>query len=211
MHAFSAPSQTISYLSSHDDWTLWDKLVYSMHAGKRFAVKRSDVLRANKLAAAILFCCQGHVFMLSGEDFGRTKLGVKNSYRSSMRVNRLDWKRASRFRELTEYYRGLIALRKTLPGLCDKGAQAHRRITEVFSPMRGAAAIRLDNRGKKSRYSELMILINTAQEPCSLALPEGEWDILLDSGSSFLWKKPKSISGEAEASGVSALMLGRSA
>ncbi|MBR4040092.1 MAG: type I pullulanase [Clostridia bacterium] len=211
MHDFSAPSQTITYLSSHDDWTLWDKLVYGMHGGNRFAQKRADVIRANKLAAAILFCCQGHLFMLSGEDFGRTKLGVRNSYRSSLGVNRLDWKRCSRFRDLTEYYRGLIALRKTLPGLCDKSARAHSRLTEVVSPMRGAAAIRLDNRGAKSRYDELMILVNTADTPCALALPQGEWDILADGESSFLWKKPKSISGEAEAPGISVLLMGRRA
>ena len=207
-HAFGAPSQTISYLSSHDDWTLWDKLVYSMHGDRRFSQRREDVLRANKLAAAILFCCQGRIFMLSGEDFGRTKYGVRNSYRSPLRINRIDWKRASRFRELTEYYRGLIALRKTLPGLCDKSAQAHTRIREVVSPMRGAGAIRLDNRGKKTKYRELMILVNTTDDPCTLALPEGQWDILVDDTSSFLWKKPRSISGEADAAPLSALLLG---
>ena len=209
MHAFAAPSQTISYLSSHDDWTLWDKLIYSMHGGRRFAVKRGDVLRANKLAAAILFCCQGHLFMLSGEDFGRTKLGVRNSYRSSLRVNRLDWKRCSRFRDLTEYYRGLIALRKQLPGLCDKSAQAGGRLKESFSPAHGAAAIRLDNAGKGSRYSELMILINTADAPCTMMLPEGEWAALVDGTSSLLWKKPHGVCGEVQAEPVSALVLGR--
>jgi len=208
-HAFTAPSQTISYLSSHDDWTLWDKLVYSMHGDRRFVPRREDVLRANKLAAAVLFCCQGRLFMLSGEDFGRTKLGVRNSYRSSLRVNRLDWKRASRFRELTEYYRGLIALRKTLPGLCDKSELARNRITEVAGPVRGTAAIRLDNRGKGSKYSELMILVNTTQERCSLALPEGEWNLLVDGESSFCWKRLIRIAGEADVAPVSLTLLGR--
>jgi len=208
-HAFTAPSQTISYLSSHDDWTLWDKLVYSMHGDRRFAPRREDVLSANKLAAAILLCCQGRIFMLSGEDFGRTKLGVRNSYRSSLRVNRLDWKRASRFRELTEYYRGLIALRKTLPGLCDKREQARDRITEVAGPERGTAAIRLDNRGKGSKYSELMILVNTTQEHCSLALPEGVWNLLVDGESSLRWKRPIPVTGEADMAPVSLMLLGR--
>jgi len=207
-HMFTAPSQTISYLSSHDDWTLWDKLVYGMHGDRRFAQRREDVLNANKLAAAILFCCQGRIFMLSGEDFGRTKHGVRNSYRSPLSINRLDWKRASKFRELTEYYRGLIALRKKQPGLCDKRSQARKRLKEIVSPMRGAGAIRLDNRGKGAKYAELMILINTADAPCSLALPAGEWDILADGQSSFLWKHPQAVSGEAEAGPASALVLG---
>lgn len=210
-HAFAAPSQTISYLSSHDDWTLWDKLVSSMHADRRFVPKREDVLRANKLAAAILFCCQGRIFMLSGEDFGRTKLGVRNSYCSSLRVNQLDWRRAGRFHELTEYYRGLIALRKTLPGLCDKSAQAERRLVEVAEPVRGAAAIRLDNRGNGAKYADLMILANTTQEKCSMALPQGEWELLLDGESSMRWKHPVSIVGEADVEPVSLMLLGRRA
>ena len=102
----------------------------------------------------------------------------------------------------------MIALRKTLPGLCDKSEQAEKRIKEVISPMYGAGAIRLDNSGKGAKYRELMILINTAKEPCVLALPEGEWDILADDTSSFLWKKPQKVSGEAEAAPVGALLLG---
>ena len=31
-----APSQTITYLSCHDDWTLWDKLVYTLSPAKKF-------------------------------------------------------------------------------------------------------------------------------------------------------------------------------
>ena len=179
-----------------------------MHGDRRFAPRREDVLAANKLAAAILFCCQGRIFMLSGEDFGRSKLGIRNSYRSPRRINRLDWKRASKFRELTEYYRGLIALRKRLPGLCDKSEQARVRLMEIVSPMRGAGAIRLDNRGKGTKYSELMILINTADAPCALALPQGNWDVLVDGRSSFLWKRPASVFGEAEAAPKTALVLG---
>ena len=34
--AFQTPAQTITYLSCHDDWTLWDKLVYTMDSQKDF-------------------------------------------------------------------------------------------------------------------------------------------------------------------------------
>ena len=74
--------------------------------------------------------------------------------------------------------------------------------------MRGAGAIRLDNRGKGTKYSELMILINTADAPCALALPQGNWDVLVDGRSSFLWKRPASVFGEAEAAPKTALVLG---
>ncbi len=41
----------------------------------------------------------------------------------------LDWRRSLRFGELLDYYKGLIALRKSLPGLCDKSSRAAERIT----------------------------------------------------------------------------------
>ena len=57
--AVRSASQTISYLSSHDDWTLWDKLVITMDPHRQFDVPTPEILRANRLAAAFCFGCQG--------------------------------------------------------------------------------------------------------------------------------------------------------
>ena len=170
---------------------LWDKLVFAMHGDRRFTQKHEDILRANKLAAAIAFCCQGQLFMLSGEDFARTKLGVRNTYQSPLRINRLDWKRRVRFRALAEYYRGLIALRKQLPALCDKRETAQHRLLEESEIAPGAAAVLLDNGGGKSPYAQLMILVNTRTDECTAHLPGDGWAVLCDGESSMLWKKPK--------------------
>ncbi|MBR3796520.1 MAG: type I pullulanase [Clostridia bacterium] len=207
---YAAPSQTITYLSSHDDWTLWDKLVYTLGGGKYFAQMREEILRANRLAAAINFCCQGRVFMLSGEEFARTKLGIRNSYRTSIRINRLDWKRAYRNRALVDYYRGLIALRKTLPALNDKSETAADRLLEVMQIARDAAAIRMDNRGTgKSRYSEILLAFNGGREPCELALPQGKWEVLCDGKNSFAHEHPHGIRDMTVLEPISALILGR--
>lgn len=69
---FAAPAQTITYLSCHDDWTLWDKLVLTMDPSRNFDRLDPALLRANRLAAAICFTCQGRLFLLSGEEFART-------------------------------------------------------------------------------------------------------------------------------------------
>lgn len=208
MHPFLAPSQTISYISSHDDWTLWDKLVYALHGDRRFAPKREDVLRANKLAAAITFCCQGHLFMLSGEDFGRTKLGMRNSYNAPLRINRLDWRRSVRFRELAGYYRGLIALRRQLPCLHDKREEARRRMLEVTEITPRAAAVLLDNGGGDSPYARILLAANTGGEACMLSLPEGRWAVLCDGESSFLWENPRMAAQEELLAPVSMTVFG---
>ena len=99
-----------------------------MDEKKRFAGCQAEILRANRLAAAINFCCQGRPFFLAGEEFGRTKGGIKNSYCSSSEVNKLDWSRAWKNHGLVDYYRGLIVLRMQMPGIQDKSPNAHQRV-----------------------------------------------------------------------------------
>ena len=206
---YRSPMQTISYLSCHDDWTLWDKLIATMTNGMEHAQLHPTVLRANRLAAAMLFCCQGHLFFLSGEEFARTKLGVKNSYRSPVALNRMDWQRAADCAALVEYYRGLIALRKRLPGLCDKSILAPERLFAAEDAAPGAAMIQLDNRGENSEYDTLCLLFNTAEHDVSVSLPEGCWHLLADGESSWLFASGMTLSGAASLKAKSCLILGK--
>lgn len=205
------PQQTISYLSCHDDWTLWDKLVMTLTEEQAFETLHPQVLRANRLAAAMLFCCQGRLFLLSGEEFGRTKLGVKNSYCSPVALNRIDWRRAQKNRALSEYYRGLIALRKQLPGLRDKSILAGERLIEATDIAPGAALLRMDNRGAKSCYDELCMIFNTSDCEVEAQLPEGEWTLLCDGESSWLWEAEMTLNTAARVAPLACLILGRRA
>lgn len=171
-----APSQVITYVSAHDNWTLWDKL----------AITTPDEVRRmmeNKLAAAIYMTCQGHLFMLSGEEFARTKDGHENTYNSPISLNRLDWKRAYKYEELSTFYEGLIALRKQLPGLCDKSETAGKRIYGYWKKP-GAVGFFVENKkeGEHTLWDTLYIIYNATEEEVETALPKG-------SGKFFLMKK----------------------
>ena len=205
---FIAPSQTITYLSSHDDWTLWDKLVCTMDAKRDFTGYDAKVIAANKLAFAMLSMCQGHLFMLSGEEFGRTKKGVKNSYNSPLTINAMDWQRCAKNQALVDYYRGMIALRKQLPALQDKTASAGTRILGLRQKGDQAASIMLDN-GADSKYTQLLLCYNASDKAVLLNLPKGSWAVLADEKSSFLWKDPATISARTEIPAMGALILGK--
>lgn len=197
-----APSQVITYVSAHDNWTLWDKL----------AITTPDEVRRmmeNKLAAAIYMTCQGHLFMLSGEEFARTKDGHENTYNSPISLNRLDWKRAYKYEELSTFYEGLIALRKQLPGLCDKSETAGKRIYGYWKKP-GAVGFFVENKkeGEHTLWDTLYIIYNATEEEVETALPKGEWEVLLNEEDSFLWKKQKKAE-KATAAPLSALVLGR--
>lgn len=205
-HWAKAPSQTIAYLSCHDDWTLWDKLVLTLDESRSFRRGTPEVLRANKLAAAFLFACQGHVFLHAGEEFGRTKGGVKNSYRSAPKINMLDWKRAWRNKKLVDYYRGLIALRKQIPALCDKSELAYRRVLNVADVEYETTGVLLDNAGGK--WKRVLLIHNVSHDPRHLPLPAGKWQLLVDGENSFLWKKKSAHEEFIDVEPMSAVILG---
>ena len=201
----AAPSQVINYLSCHDNMTIWDKLVFTLDPQKQYDKFSSQVLRANRLAAAICFTCQGRLFLLSGEEFGRTKEGEGNTYCSPISLNRLDWERAWQNRELAEYYQGLFALRKTLPALCDKSIEARDRILQSKILRSGCVQALLDNTG--GNYRQLLLVYNAAHTPQSISLTDG-WFLLADGENSFLWREEHPVS-QLEVSPVSAMILGK--
>ena len=204
-----APSQTITYLSSHDDWTLWDKLVLTMTPQRGFNWPDPALLRANRLAAAICFTCQGRLFLLSGEEFARTKQGIRDSVCAPVQVNRLDWTQAWENRDLVDYYRGLIALRMRLPGLQDKSPQAGHRVTDAAEPCRDCVTLRVDNRGGESPWRQLFLAYNVQQAAVLLTLPGGEWELLADGDSSFRWQLPERFTGTYCLAPMSAAIFGQ--
>ena len=205
--AYQTPYQTITYLSCHDDWTLWDKLVSTLDPKKNYAGSNPAVLRANRLAAAINLCCQGRPFFLAGEEFGRTKGGIKNSYCSSSEINRLDWNRAWKHRRLVAYYRGLIALRMQLPGLQDKTCDAQKRILWVKELQTDCVMAAVDNRG--GPWEKLVLIFNCSGHSCSAELPEGTWQILADGEDSFRWQKEDPVNHTVKVAPYSPMILGQ--
>ena len=80
-----APSQIVSYVSAHDNFTLWDKLLCVRYERPEFTASDPVALAQNRLAAGIYLTSFGLPFLQAGEEFARTKKGVGNSYHSSPR------------------------------------------------------------------------------------------------------------------------------
>ena len=197
------PGQIINYVSAHDNQTLWDKL----------ASTTTDIelrRRQYRLAAAIYLTCQGRPFMLSGESFYRTKDGNDNSHNAPLELNQLDWSAVERTTDLFSYYQGLIALRKQLPGLCDKSALAPRRITDDWIAP-GMVGFAVDNRseGESVVADRLLIVYNREQKDQVVTLPNGSWRVLADDTDTWQWQSDsKSIVGRIQINAVGWVMLG---
>ena len=109
-------SMVVNYMSSHDNNTLWDKLI--MSNGSESASTRNQ---RNNLGAAIMLISKGTPFWQAGEEFLRSKPNGDgtynhNSYNASDEINNIIWdvlKEGSAEYETMQYYKGLIELRKT--------------------------------------------------------------------------------------------------
>ena len=179
------PYQTITYDSAHDNNTLFDKL--------RMSCKDEDeeeLLKMNKLAAAIVLTSQGISFLHEGEEFARVKENlqgeiIENSYNSSDYTNELKWLRKQRYIDLFNYYKGLIKLRKEYKAF---RMNSNKEIQNNISFMAK------DNHFKDNHivgyfiniedyndsYSKIAVIFNANKYNVEVDLNEGEWNVLVD-------------------------------
>ena len=183
-----APSQIVSYVSAHDNFTLWDKLLCVRYEKPEFTARDTVALAQNRLAAGIYLTSFGLPFMQAGEEFARTKKGVGNSYRSSPALNRLDWNRAEQYHALVDYYRGLLALRAAFPrlGSTDRHAPEALQFFALEQPLVGWTLPAVWGGG--AAWSALCVFYNPTDTTCTVSLPAGQWKLLSDGTSSSLWR-----------------------
>ena len=221
----SSALQSVSYVSAHDNYTLWDKLVHTLTDSMEpnFGAKDETVLAQNRLVAGIYFTCLGIPFLQAGEEAARTKYGDDNSYRSLAKVNQLDWARMYEYRELAEFYRGLILLRKSFPAWRQSDLNVLNQILFADAP-KGCVAftIRADVSEPVQRvitdrdapWQELFIIYNASRKVQKFLLQSGKWQLLTD-GTRFKIKEDtqlqqiKELEGSVWAEPVSVTILGR--
>ena len=204
-----APSQIVSYVSAHDNFTLWDKLLCVRYEKPEFTARDTVALAQNRLAAGIYLTSFGLPFMQAGEEFARTKKGVGNSYRSSPALNRLDWNRAEQYHALVDYYRGLLALRAAFPrlGSTDRHAPEALQFFALEQPLVGWTLPAVWGDG--AAWSALCVFYNPTDTTRTVALPAGQWKLLSDGTSSSLWRGPSRIfTGNAPLAPYSATIFG---
>ena len=204
-----APSQIVSYVSAHDNFTLWDKLLCVRYEKPGFTARDTVALAQNRLAAGIYLTSFGLPFMQAGEEFARTKKGVGNSYRSSPALNRLDWNRAEQYHALVDYYRGLLALRAAFPrlGSTDRHAPEALQFFALEQPLVGWTLPAVWGDG--AAWSALCVFYNPTDTACTVSLPAGQWKLLSDGTSSSLWRGPSRIfTGKAALAPYSATIFG---
>ena len=124
----SSPSQTINYVSCHDNYCLTDKIIIS-----RNGAYWDQMARMNCLSTAMVMLSQGVPFIYSGDELLREKKdesGIRydNAFGTTDYVNKIRWSdlQSKEYAQRTDdYYAGLIAFRKNHQALrCSSGSDA---------------------------------------------------------------------------------------
>ncbi len=175
----AAPSQAVNFVASHDGYTVIDKLRLSV-SGDHAA---DELLPIDKLVHTILLTAQGVPFIRSGEEMMEDKKGEPNSFRSPDSVNRIDWSLKAKNRELFDYVRALIALRKAHPAFripTVEGLRQWLRFLDTGSS--GVIAYTLGEHANGDAWKEILVAYNGNRHEAEFEVPEGEWTAVCRDG-----------------------------
>ena len=199
-----SPNHIISYVSCHDNHTLWDKLTITTN-------DEAERIKQNKLAAAIYMSCQGRVFIYSGEEYLRTKNGEHNTFNMPIGLNKMDWELTEKNKDMVSFYKELIGLRKEMTGLCDKSKTAKDNIT-TFVKEEGLLGVKVANKETslvKPVYKEALIIFNANKEEKTVTLPEGKYKLLINTVKKNNERDDILVSDKIKINGITALFLGK--
>jgi len=169
------PGECVNYVSCHDNLTLWDKIARS----NAFDSK-GDRISMDLLAQAIVLTSQGIPFLEGGAELLRTKRGHHNSYRAGDEVNQFEWWRKHEFREVFDYYRGLIELRRAHPAFRMTTAAQVRAAVRFIPGPPGTVLFELDGSVCGDEWDFIAVIYNANRHEVEIALPtHGEWSIVV--------------------------------
>ena len=170
-----SPDEVITYCECHDNNTLWDKLALSCPDASEDTRRQM-----HKLALAIVLTSQGIPFLHAGTEFLRTKQGVENSYKSGDSINALDWRLRQHNKDILDYVKDLIRLRKQHPAFrMYTGSQIAQNIRFDQQAPAGVIAYTLDGAAMQDSWTKIWVAFNGSNAEKTLTLPPGVWNTAL--------------------------------
>ena len=165
----SQPTQSINYVSCHDDMMLTDRL----KANKR--LRPGELQKLSKLAQTAVLTSQGIPFLWCGEEIARDKKGVHNSYCSPDNINAIDWSLKDKNLDLFRYYQGLIAMRKAHPAFHMGDADLVRANVHFLPVEEGVVAYQLNGEAVGDSWKTIVVILNSQTRTAQVALPAGTY------------------------------------
>lgn len=159
------PYQTITYCECHDNHVLWDKLAIS---AKEATIE--ERIEMHKLALSIVLTSQGISFLHAGSEFLRSKKGEENSYKSPDSINAIDWSLKSKNKQVFEYVKALIKMRKEHPAFrMTTSKQIAKNIIFLKNVPPGVIAYTINGSEVNDTWKKIFIAFNGTGKEMSIA------------------------------------------
>ena len=167
------PWQAISYVSCHDNHTLFDKLTIS-----RADLDQETITAMHKLANAIVLTSQGTGFLHAGVELMRTKFGEHNSYNLPDSINQMNWSKKIENAGVLAYYRNLIALRKSHPAFWMSTGDEVREKLSFQRVENGLVSFQLNDHANGDAWKSILVVHNARTNSYTYDLTEN-WKVAL--------------------------------
>ena len=191
------PAQTISYVSCHDNHTLFDKLSIANPDATP-----AEIVKMQKLSLAIVLTSQGVPFLHAGSEMMRTKNGEHNSYNLPDAINQIDWNWKNAHADVVEYTKGLIALRKAVPEFRLSSAQEIQQKIDFITVEHGLVAYKING-----DENEVVVVFNASDSTKEVEINDGKrWSVAADINHVNVYS-PTIRGGTLKVSSLSCLIL----
>nr|MEE4269162.1 FlgD immunoglobulin-like domain containing protein [Candidatus Krumholzibacteria bacterium] len=185
-------SETLNYISAHDNYTWWDKLDYRWNPNETPPPHQpeAELRKMAKLGLSVVMTAQGIPFLHAGSEFLRTKRtgdplqteeSIRNSYASGDDVNELDWQLRVDNDDMVQYVKGLITLRKARYefrlGAADSITAALDFIDGL--PTTGIAYT-IGDVTPGDDWGDILVAHNSGHQALAIDLPGGHWAQVVD-------------------------------
>lgn len=174
---FKDASQSLNYIECHDNHTLFDKFLISNGEDKE------TIYSIISLCNALTVLSFGIPFIHNGQEIGKSKCGLGNTY-NVPKVNDFDYKEVDERFEMVKYLSGLLSLRDNELSFF-KSISASKDIEKMFSfeNKDNLIYLKLDKESvKKTKYQDILILINVTDEPIAYTLDDYHQTLLIKGG-----------------------------
>ena len=194
------PWQAISYVSCHDNHTIYDKLSIS-----RPDASEEEIVAMNKLANAIVMTSQGLAFLHAGADILRTKNGEHNSFESPDQINQINWNWKVKHEEVFHYYQNLIRLRKAHPAFRMTSAEEVRANLKFIRSEGQVVSFVISNNANGDDWKNIMVIYNANSKSINQNIG-GPWLVAADRDE-FSFESHRQVSDLVSVPGRSMMVL----
>lgn len=190
------PSQTISYASSQNGLTLYDKIISSA-TDADYGRRNPEAVKINKLAGSIVYMSQGIPLMFAGEEMCRSRDGRIRDYNNAD-TSKIRWENTLIYGDVVSYYKGLMKIRKNFsPLTCADNTYKNAFIfNDSIANSTNQIAYTISN-NTPGEWSKMAVIFNSADTAAEVTLKDKsttEW-VVIANGSTAGVKKLAEVSG----------------